>query len=152
MQEVHSYLIMRCYNGIGSFCLGVWLLVRWLTAGTVPFAFTATTSSLTLLGMSCAAHLAAQMLMFYVNQKAQPALVSLISYSSIFWRLLSDMLIFGLFPGLGQTAAISALLTIQIVYMAYQLRTAPAKDPHQMKLATTTSTLSTEEGDEYMKV
>lgn len=98
MQEVNSILIMKTYNLFSTVIIGTVMLIRWPATGRVPFTMVWTRQSVVILLLSIVSHLVAQQTMFYVNQKAQPAIVTLMSYIGIALRLIVDMLIFDLVP------------------------------------------------------
>lgn len=120
MQGVPPNLILEFYNVISAVLIGLYILIRWPITGEVPLEMDWTAASAAMLIGACFAHLGAQVLMFYVNQVAQPALVALLSYFGIVLRVLTDLVIFDIRLNRMQMIAIFILVIVQVAHLVYK--------------------------------
>ena len=97
------------------------IFYQYIALGIVPLKCLTDGRAVAFLLLSGLFNFAGQAFNVMAYQRANPALVSLLSYSAVIYNFLCDFLIFHVVPNHLQTLAIVILLTTNIVYFTIKL-------------------------------
>ena len=98
MQKINFVLIIMSFNIVTMLGSGLVVGLKFYVYGIVPFQYFANEETLYVMGAMAVSNVFAQVLLYYSNQKAQPALVALLCTVSVVYNYFVDAYFFDLVP------------------------------------------------------